>query len=174
MGRKPKAPSGSAHPSLVADKQPGSARSRVVTLGPETSFWPEHARLIVRWSFPAWDRSVNFLGQAERVDYVSASGKAPIGPTTPPLPYELSKFKAEEHAGSDATRSPSMEILDTLAMEARMLNMRFGAMNLALHELEDAVYTGDFAREHATKLSESFKPTFPSWPKNKKTAPYDL
>ncbi|MDQ1831569.1 hypothetical protein [Massilia scottii] len=58
--------------------------------------------------------------------------------------------------------------------EDPLAHMPAGDFNVALHELEAAVYSGEFARDNPYEPPPGYKPTFRPWPKTKRTEPYEL
>lgn len=50
----------------------------------------------------------------------------------------------------------------------------YGSFNQRLHDLQEEVFSGEFARKHPKEPDASNKPPFREWPKNKKTEPYEI
>lgn len=58
--------------------------------------------------------------------------------------------------------------------EDPLAHMPAGDFNVALHELEAAVYSGEFTRDNPYEPPPGYKPAFRPWPKDKRTEPYEL
>lgn len=87
-------------------------------------------------------------------------------------PLTKEKSASYEMTWSPATLEDNQSLLDEPA-EAGLVAPEL-RMNAELHNLEEKVYSGEFAAECPTVLKKSFSPFFRPWPKDKLTEPYEL
>ena len=63
---------------------------------------------------------------------------------------------------------------DELAFKIPDADYEYGAFNQQLHDLQEEVFSGEFAQKHQREQNNDPKPSFREWPKGKRTEPYEL
>ncbi|MCE3602234.1 hypothetical protein LXA47_01215 [Massilia sp. P8910] len=101
------------------------------------------------------------------------AASAPSGPVSGMASGSDKRADAGEQTLSDDADGPWPDMVDQVS-EDPLAHTPAGDFNVELHQLEDAVYSGEFARDNPYEMPPGYKPTFRPWPKHKRTEPYEL